>query len=177
VPDTTNPLTKAHQAIWTVLEAYSGFTSVVPAGNRIKYDQAADRSPEKPKGFNAHYPKVRVRQGPSKFHASHCSSGSRLRQWYLIDVQTGDQRVGDEDNANDGTLNPVRWAIYRALMDWSTTMTALTWNSKQFIFYATTTDAKDVLSLKQRKQRNGWQTEFVFEVDMFFTRSDLPPAS
>ena len=163
-----NPMEQVYQAIWTILEASSDFTDLVPTRNRLKHSGGI-RRPGKDSAITSDYPWVRVLSEGGYVHMYRTSDGTSLRKRFRIEIATGEQ--------NTSRLFAVEWAILRAMMDWKTSLSSLTWNSKTYVVDCELLDHADTLDdSRSNKGIKGWVCVWVGEVEMWFTSSDLIPA-
>ena len=164
-----NPLEKVHDAFWTMLEASSEFTALVPSNNRIKYASSSKKSPDKGELGHGDYPQVRVVHKGTRPHLDRTSNGSSLVMIWGVEISTGDQRVSNNLE--------VEWAVFRALSTWQTHIKTLTWNSKSMAI-----DLKAVESRSDRwdetlsRRIDGWSTVWVGEGEAWFRTADLTPS-
>ena len=166
---TTNPLTQVYEAFWTLLEANSGFTSLVSVGNRIKYT-GEGRNPEKRGAQASDYPRVRIRESAGKVTLSKSSNSTFYVKQYEIQVATGDQEYT--------SMHDVEFQILRAMADWYDTMSALQWtvDSSYFAKNCHLLDTRQMLDNKEQNQNiRGWSTVWACTVDMWFNTETLKP--
>jgi hypothetical protein len=163
----TNPLRLVHSAIWTMLEAESTFTSLVPTGNRIKYSGTAERAPDKDTLSGADVPEVRVLDTGFRPHLQQTSSSSSLTIEVQIQVTSGNQEFS--------TLLDVQWAIYRAMKDWATHLKdTIQWASKNCVTLCRPLAVRSTLGNKTMDRGlKGWSAVWAGEIQLDFTTSDL----
>lgn len=166
----TNPMGLAHETLWTILE-YSdtanksdpAFTTLVLAGNRIKYTSATKRAPRKLQAKSSDYPEVEIQTAGGAVMIGATSDGTQWTCAFRILVRAGDQRMQE--------LWLTLWAVLRALAAWETSTSSKTWNSKAYI-----TDVRPVRHSDQlEKQRNnaGWSAFVDGQIDMWFDTADM----
>ena len=163
----TNPFVMIHEALWSLLEANSDFTSLVKPGNRIKFTNDNVRDPEKV-GLTGSYPKVRIETqgGASRFYRT--SNGTSIVKRYVIQVASGDKRLSK--------CLDVEWAIFRALADWITTMEALTWGGNSFVKRCDPLGIEETLDNQALNQgARGWSAVWAGEIEMWFSTEALKP--
>lgn len=166
-----DPFTIVHRALWDLVEADEGFTELVAVGNRIKFT-GLDRSPKKDKIAEADLPEVMLvsESWGGNLHAT--SSHSLLTRQYTFIISTGDYRICEK-------LYPVEFAILRALANWKTTLSALTWRGQTFVKTANLVSGTTGDSDPSRNRGiSGWSTLWRCQVDMYLPTSQLktPPA-
>ncbi len=163
----TNPITMVLEELWDLLELNSGFTDLIPVGNRIKYSETGSGYDDEPEKFgvsSADLPEVRiigVGGGPMR----ETSNMTFTTRHFAVQMSSGSRQMAIGDN--------VVWEIIRALSDWKTTMEALTWNSKTFVDDCAL--ARTQSKLTDDRGVTGWVTVWAAAVQMHFTTSDLPP--
>lgn len=164
-----NPLRQIHAAMWTMLEANSGFTDLVKSS--IKYT-TTNRAPEKDEVSPSELPEVRiVATGLSPTVAPQLqftSCSFFLTAKWEVQIASGDQRFE--------TLFDVEWEVWRSLADWETHLKNLTWNSHKFVLLcrplAIDTSLDDE---KLNRGIRGWRSIWAGETQMYFKADDLPP--
>lgn len=174
----TNPIRLLHSAIWTILEANNTLchptTGLVKPGNRIKYSGTAATALEKDVVTAADLPEMRVLSGGYRPHLQQTSSSSKLTILWLIQVTSG--AITFEDGME------VDWEILRAMADWETYLSTLTFASKRFVTLSRPLVVKAQLedSGRGRGQDSsrgirGWRTVWAGETQLDFTTSDITP--
>jgi hypothetical protein len=166
-----NPLRQVHDAFWELLEAGSAFAALVPAGNRIKYDDleaATKQQPEKDNIAPADTPEVCVRRIGTKPNLYLDSTEAMVTMRFAILVSTGrfTQRILDE----------VEWAIFEAMKDWRTHLESLTWGGTTFVRSCLSLETGSTLddNLLNRGMR-GWSARWHCQVVCVFSRTLLDP--
>lgn len=163
-----NPLRQVYTAIWSMLEAHTGFTDLVKTGNRIKYDGTTIYSPEKPQISSDDVPEVRVFQSGFKPHLEATTHGSNLDTYWSVQIASGAQE--------QPTLMDVQWAVYRALKGWQTNLKSLTWESKTFVTLCRPLEVKCTMHDKRLNRGiRGWSDLWAGEVSMWFDTADVAP--
>src|SRR4030042_2716449 len=89
----TSPITQVHNAIWTMLEANTGFRNLVPIGNRIKC-RGGSASPEVPGHRQTDKPIVAVLPLGLRPHAEQTTSSSHLTAVWAIEEAGGGRPEG-----------------------------------------------------------------------------------
>lgn len=167
----TAPTWQIENALWSVLEGNSEFTSAVPSGNRIKYTSTLDRHVDIDRGLDADFPIVRLRY-TGEVPKSHRTSNSSMREMrWSLDVFTGDQRIG----LDAGALADVNDAVFIALIDWKTYLyTDFTWNSNTFsIRYCRANQVQAKLDADYAQKRMvGWASIWTIDLDVWFTTAN-----
>jgi len=163
----SDPFTLIHENIWTMLEASSAFTSLVPEGNRIRL--AGLNRATKLRTSTAGRPEVRVVPNKLYAHVARTSNGSSIRRNWQIQISTGDLRVGEQ-------LFPLEWAIFRALSD-PASMEALDLGSVgSKVLRARLTDQESSAQHEELNRGiNGWVTLWLYIVEVWFETANLPP--
>lgn len=162
----TNPLRLVHTAIWTMLEANSDFTTLVPSGNRIKFSGTDTPAPDKDTLSTADVPEVRVLDTGFRPHLQQTSSSSSLTMEVQIQVTTGEQEFAD--------LLDVQWAIYRAMLGWETYLKAtITWATKACVTLCRPLAVRSLLGAKTDRGLKGWSAVWAGQIQLDFTTSDL----
>lgn len=168
-----DPFSDVQNAIWTVLNASTAFTTLVPSTMQWDLDGEGQKM-----GTMAGVPKhirsatVRVSPVGGEHDPQIDSHNTVVRQSWEIQILHKDERTTQE-------LLPVKWAILRALSGQclgGSTMRSLTWNSKTYVMDCRLREHKDQY-MTQDKTPGTWRTLWRFEVDMRFSSADLPPSS
>lgn len=165
----SDPFTLVHNAIWTMLEANSGFTDLVPAGNRIRMS-GDNRAPDKDEMSDRDYPEVRIVPIKGLSHLGRTSNGTSFEKFWEIQVATGDQRPTE-------VLYPLEWEIFRAHATWETYLKPLLWNAREFVNLARPWDLTESLkNIERNRSQKGWVTLWIYKVEMWFPTAELPPS-
>lgn len=179
-----DPFTLVYEAFWTLLEAESSFTALVPATHRIKYADAAKEPSKHPAQFAQHRPnycQVRVVTLGGPACSRRCSAGAfNLTDTWQVEALSGDHRLCYLHEGVYNGINPVRWAVLRAMTPWESTLQALTWNGvagfvkacSPFSFESKMASPRLEEQVKPYPQE-GWNALWRGYVDMWFTDSDL----
>jgi len=166
-----NPLWQVHNALWSLLESDSEFTTAVPSMNRIKYTSTTDRYPDKDNTLDADFPCVRIRciGGVPRPHRT--SNSSMIELKWSIEVFSGDRRFSDDAQR----FMDVWWAIYKALVNWQAYLYNFTWDGNAFkVRYCRASEVEDRLTKQELHYRqNGWQSVWIGDTDIWFTTTDL----
>lgn len=161
-----DPLSQVYDALWDLLEVHVPLTSLVKAGNRVKFS-GTSRDPEKERVSTADLPEIRIIPLGGTPHIQRTSNGSSWVKRFAVILATGDKRV-------DVSLFPVEWEIYRAMAQWADTLTALTWNDKPYIKLARPVSATEGISDRDLQRGvEGWTAVWQCEVELWFTTADL----
>lgn len=160
-----------YNALWTILEASSSFTTAVHADNRIKYTDTSDREPDRHTSTYKDFPAVRIRPLGLGPHAHRTSNSSMKSLRWAIDVFSGEQRLAEDVDA----IADVDDAIYNAMVNWKTTMSTFTHAAHGFVvpwcgmLEAETGLTQDEYQTTQR----GWKTVWIGETDVWFQTTSL----
>ena len=163
----TDPFTQVYEAIWKLLADGDEFATSVKDGNRISYAGRSNRNPEKKNVLAADFPEVRLSPMGGEYGTARDTGGRTWVERYQIMLCTGDRRV-------DVYLYPVRWAIIRALVDWETTLKALTWEDSAFVIKAELQAINVGTSeIDMKRGIEGWASFATLEITMWFSHSNL----
>lgn len=104
----TDPFTQVYDGLWETLEAERDFTDLVRIGNRISF-AGPEARPRKAELGYGDMPEVEI--VPIGGEAQPWSTSTTLMAVERFEIRsvTGDQRIHE-------ILNPLRWAILRALV-------------------------------------------------------------
>lgn len=184
---TQDPLTTCYRGLWALLLDNADFCALVPEQNRIMYvdhptnaAKTASRFPLRDSKQAKEEPQVVIEPAAGMSDMYSSSDGTTFVEQFGIWVLTGDQRLCYlQDGAYQG-LNPVRWAILRAMMPWEDSLKLLTWNGKRFIHDCRVIRQQPKMDSPRLPQQNapastpGWNLAWQGEVEMVFTSDDLP---
>lgn len=164
-----DPLTQCYEMHWTLLEGLTSFTTLIPAGNRVKYNLVGGRQPDKKEILSADVPEVRIVPGNTTYQLFKTSNSSYLSQQYITQISTGDLRL-------DWTkgLFPLAILVMAAYSKWPNTGLNLTWYSRKFCCKLQMSSGNNGLRFEDL-QRNikGWATMVTTTVDMYVSTADL----
>jgi hypothetical protein len=150
-----------------MLEARADFVGLVREGNRIRFDSSSDRSPIKGNVSTADLPEVILTSVGGTLNLIDTSSTSKVTRIYQFIISTGDLRLSEY-------LLPVEWAIFRAMANWRTELTALEWNGRRFVKHLrVTTGSEGESNPELNRGIKGWSALWTIEVDMHFVTNDL----
>lgn len=158
-----DPITKLHEALWTLLEAHTPFTALVAESNRIKYTSST--GPYKQNLVVADMPEVRIVPVSTTPHLQRTSNGSSLVKRFEVQVKVGSIYVAN--------LYELEWEIYRALATWATTLQALKWNDKVFVKLCRPTSISEDRDTSPKGGSIGWSCVWACEAEMWFDTADL----
>lgn len=147
----TDPITKTYDAIWTMLEASSDFTTAVLSPNRVKFNTRM-KCITKPRLLTKDTPQVIVL--PLGIHTvpEVASNASQMKYLWSIEMIPGDKQ-----HTTWGNLEFIIWA---ALHKWRTYLRqALQHNSKTYVTELRTLKMTDDLR-NLRDQRLGAVSQF-----------------
>ena len=131
-----NPIWEQFNALWTLLEAENTFASAVVSGNRIKFTSSALEILKRrvQAGDLPECAVVHVGLGPKDRIAS--NDTALVCRWEVW-ITTGEQPID--------AFFDLQWAIFLGLIDWDTTMRALTWESENYVKNCELLDTEDSL--------------------------------
>lgn len=122
----TIPLSDAHTALWNLLLAEPEFTALIQPGCRIRYDGTSGPEPDLDCLSDADYPRVRILYNATPSLGEHDSTASRFRAHFLIQMDSGGQQ--------QGVMEQVDWAIFKAWSRWKTYLRdATTYDGQTFV--------------------------------------------
>ena len=162
-----NPLTQVTDAFWTLLEANSGFTDLVTAGNRVKLN---NRDPEKDGALYSDYPWVQIRETGAQAHLFHTSNMSSFQKMYYIQIATGEQAYP--------LVHDVEFEIIRAFADWPSVLLGLVWDvdGEKFVKKCSLLSSEQMLDSEEvNRGIRGWSTVWACSVFFGFKTTALQP--
>jgi len=161
-----NPLVLVYDALWDCLEAYPLLDTLVKTSNRIRFDQ--DKSgPLKSNIQHGDLPEIVLvsEGGSANTHASSCHA--KLVRQYAWMVSTGDFRI-------NRLLYQAEWAVFSAMINYTSALSALTWFDEHFV---KRTDLLDITEGVSDAEKNrgiqGWSSVWRCEVEMFFPHAHV----
>ena len=166
----SNPFTDVHNAIWTMLEAHTGFTTYVTAGNRIKFTSAPYAIWESTIG-EGDVPEVAVVMTGMKPLDRPASNANVLGITWEFWVTTMEQPTAE--------FYRVQWAIYRAMAHWETYLRdAVTWGGDSIVWDCNVLSVATPLATRlkaeqPRDTRLGWKAAWVYQTALCFSHSAL----
>lgn len=164
-----NPFNMVLSALWAMLLAHPAFARDVKQGNRIRFDNPANRDPLKGAVQASDLPEVCIGMTSGNANIMETSSTSRCTRVYTIMVSTGDYRYTDALS-----LGNIEWYVFAALCGWKKTLGSLLWKDKNFVKRANVVGINLGLS-DPEKNRNikGWSAVWSVEVEMHLQTEDL----
>ena len=171
--ESNNPIRLVHSALWTMLEADTDFTTLVPSRCRIKYTATTEWYPDVKETLGeADQPQVRIIPTalglPDRAQLHSSSSSSFLKISWAIEVLTGDQRLHG--------LMDVAWCVYKATKDWTSYLrdsATLRWQNKSFVYRTQLRRCETQLSEKLSRGIRGWVSIWEGDTDIYLTTTDL----
>lgn len=170
---TTNPLTAAVEALWTLLEASPAFCAAVPVGSRIKRTGSIPNPILHPRPLDRDFPKVDILTYGHKTHQYSDSSGSEFWKIFSIEIKTRHTWIANDVDESDGLLD-LEWIILRALTPWIATMEAITFGSQHPIADCRLLDATEQIDPSQAHK--GWKVVWQGIIHFYFDTTSLTPA-
>lgn len=165
-----NPFVLVYDALWDLVEASALVQELVRTGNMIKMNRVRPGSPMKDQVGESDLPELMLLQGSSEGNWSDTSSTSRINRQYEWGIATGDFALTQR-------LAPVEWAIFAAMVNWRTVLTALRWPADAedgFVKVVRLIQAQaGVSDAAANRGIAGWSGIWTIEVQMHFANSDL----
>lgn len=162
-----DPFTKTFNALWDLAEASQTLCDLVKLKNRIKFNPTKDAMIIKDEVSEADTPELILvtTDGSGNLLNTTSTSMAVLRFDWMISTAT---------LSVTQKLLPVEFALFAAMVEWPTVLTALTWNSVGFVkrvnFTSRTSGIDD--ATKNRGIR-GWSSVWSIEVEMWFSTQQL----
>lgn len=162
-----DPFTQVFNKLWDLAEASPTLSDMVRPGNRIKYNQQAQRDPIKENVQAADLPELvlAIDSGTGNLHSTSCSS--KIVRQYVWMITSGDYRV-------NFTILPVEWALICSMNDWVHDLGELTWNNDHFVKRLDVVGLASGLSNPdQNRNIRGWSSLVRIEVEMHFSSAKM----
>jgi hypothetical protein len=106
---TVDPYTQVLNRLWDILEAQSAFTSIVKAGNRIKFTSQDGLNPIKETIAAGDVPEVVIEPTTSQTQFAFTSQDVKEDAAWSLKMATVDLRL------NYGLVLPLRWVVFKTL--------------------------------------------------------------
>lgn len=165
-----NPFELLYSALWELALSNSKLAAEIKVGNRVRFDSATNRDPEKAQVQVADLPELLIAPDGtqiSNLHATSCSASISRR--FLFRVSTGDLRAVDE-----GRLLRIEWLLMCALVNWKSTLTALEWNGERFVKNCRALELRNsIVDIDANRNARGWAAVWGCEVDCAFSITSL----
>lgn len=169
-----NFLSTLHASLWTGLEAWTPFTNVVPAGNRVKFYATDPTTEETDTTADPFKSEVRIAQTAAPFRVAD-SNG------YFLDVQVAIQCSAGKATKNIAggelqlsNLLEVQWAVMAAMVNYEATIKALTWNGYTPCLSVDPMQSKDAFDdEKLGRGMKAWRTVWACQIRCYFTKADI----
>ncbi len=161
-----DPYSKVIDGLWQLLEAKKGFIEAFRPANRIKYTETS-RDPVKEQISDTDTPEIRIIVARSSPNEQRSSNTTFDLATFEIQVTSGDQRL-------DYRHLPLKWLIFRAMVNAPAALATLTWNGKAFVLLpqAATVD-EGVAERDLMRGIIGWTAIWAINVQMQFATADL----
>lgn len=162
-----DPYTLALDALWSLLESNVHFAALVPPSNRIRID-GSSRDPHRDTVSEGDMPEVMILLDGGAPHEKATSTSAFDAARYRIYVSTGDQRP-------NFSWHKVRWAIFRALANWTPDIFDMVkWKGNRAIVQVTQNEVAESLDeADQNRGIRGWACVWECELMLSFAESDL----
>lgn len=159
-----DPFSLVYNALWELVERNQKLKELLPAGNRVKFD---DENPIKSEVTDADLPELMLLLAggtPGQYDTRDYKSITRQYVWAL---ETGDYRVNP-------IYNRITFELWRSMVDFECVLCALTWCNCNFV--------KDCRMVSVDENRanpeanrliEGWVGLWACEVDMGFDKNIL----
>lgn len=162
----SDPFTLVYNALWVMAERNTELTSLIPLKNRIKFDAS---NPPKMQIAESDTPELALTASGASFGVQNNNSNYTLDRRYDWIVTSGDYRINPKFNA-------ISFELMRAMVDYESTLCALTWEDCNFVNRCNLTDADEGIEYNRSKQnRNlfGWSGVITVEIRFVLPYSKL----
>lgn len=162
-----DPLTLVYDALWNLLWDWPTLCKIISPGNRIKLiDSGEANEPNKESLSDADLPEIILFPEGQTPHIQRTSSSSTIVHRFTLRLQVGSKMLNE--------FFPLVWEVYRALSNWFSVLSALTWNDKQFVILARPIAVTEGFADRiERRGISGWVSIWSCEVTLTFTTTDL----
>ena len=162
-----NPFTLVYDALWDLAEANSNLMQWIATNNRRKYDSWIGI---KENISSADLPELALLTDGGNGIYYFTSSESRFLRYYSWAITTGDYNI-------NGIYNQVCWELYRAMSNFCSVLSQLTWDSRIFVTKANLADLREgTLLTDLNRNIKGWASIWRAEVEMTFSTKSLIPS-
>lgn len=154
-------------ALWDLAETSVPLTSLVAIGNRVRFDSTKNVDPIKREITQSDLPELMLVATGGSGNLMETSSSSRFNRTYDWLLATGDLSMTQK-------LLPVEFALWCALHEWKSVVTALTWNGQPFVKRVSLNSVNNGFTDPERNRGiRGWSAIWSCEVETHFRSEDL----
>lgn len=159
-----DPFSQVHNALWVMVERNLAIEDYIPINNRIKYDSEQSR---KDQISSADVPELALIVNGTREGKTTNSCQSSLIRTYTWIITSGEFTI----NRN---YNPLCFEIYRALIDWNSTLCPLTWKTHNFVEYFQVSASTEGNMMEDIERGiRGWCCLWDCDVHFSFCTADL----
>lgn len=161
----TDPFTLVYNGLWLMAERNIALTALIPPGNRIKYQKD---SPPKSAIANADTPELALLSSGATYFPQNNSSNMTIDKRYAWLVTSGDFLLREK-------FNPITFELFRAMIDWESTLCPLEWESCTFVTNFKILDGDEGINQNDAQDRSilGWSSLLTVEVRFALPTSRL----
>lgn len=165
--DPSSPFEAVWLGLWEMVEAHSTLTDLVRGNNRIKF---LDNLGPKKQISHGDLPELALLSSGGDLSLISTSTSSKITRTYVWMITTGDYNINK-------IYNDLVWELFRAMLQWDTTLCALEWPLNSDWHYVTDTRTytldEGTAQADQNRGIEGWAAMLYVDVDMHFRTSTL----
>lgn len=164
----SDPFSLVYRALWDLAASQESFTSLVSLRSRISFGDNENHTPLKNVIASADLPEVILAPTGGICNLHSTTSSSMITKRFMWLISTGDYRI------DAGCLFPVEFALIRAMCNWKSALTSLTWAGARFVKRCDMLEVSEGDSDPERNRGlKGWSAMWACEVEMHFSTALL----
>lgn len=159
-----DPFSLVYKGLWELVDRNNNLDRLVPAGNRIRYDNPA---PDKDVISDADTPELSLMRSSTTFDEKTNSSGTGLKAVYTWAIASGSLEI-------EPVFNPITFELFRSMVDYKCVLCSLQWCDCSFVQDLKLLSSQEATRLQDvNRGLEGWASLLEVEVEMFFQFTKL----
>jgi len=159
-----DPFSQVYNALWKLVERNQRLSRYIPAGNRIKYEEAFE---QKTQISDADTPELALLSGGGTFGDRDTNTGRTCSRDYIWALTTGNLQLNK-------LFNPIQFELFRSLSDWQCVLCELQWCNCRFVHNLHIVSAEDgTLMADLNRNIPGWSSLWTVRIEFQFSFANL----
>lgn len=158
-----NPFQLVYDGLWTMVERNPRLSAKIPLGNRIKFEENADKL-QNP--VDADVPELALISAGFTKNNQSTDCTSMFTKKYMWALTTGTLIISE--------YNEISWELLRSMEHWKDILCTLTWCDCPFVNYFRILEVQEGNEMLTKESGiDGWSAFCTVEVDLQFSVSKL----